>query len=102
MGGDEVHQTIYLSTGTDYVTLTAVSPDIGLGSIAVASDYWVLLRNVEATEGTWAVSFDAGSNDHINIGVGEVAGPFKVDGGKYVAVTPSASGKRLEIIACEA
>ena len=102
MTGDEVHQTIYLSTGTDMVHITKASaPDIGLGSIAVANDYWLLLRNVEATAGTWAVSFDA-TNDHINIGVGEVAGPFKVDGGKYVAVTPSASGKRLEIVACEA
>ena len=102
MTGDEVHQTIYLSTGTDAVHLTKASaPDIGLGSIAVANDYWLLLRNVEASAGTWAVSFDA-TNDHINIGVGEVAGPFKVDGGKYVAVTPSASGKRLEIVACEA
>ena len=103
MTGDEVHQTIYLSTGTDYVTITKASaPDIGLGSIDVSADYWLLLRNVEATAGTWAVSFDAGSNDHINIGVGQVAGPIKVDGGKYVAVKPSASGDRLEIIACEA
>jgi len=103
MTGDEVHQTIYLSTGTDYVALTEATPDadtIGLGSIAVASDYWLLLRNLEATAGTWAVSFD-GTNDHINIGLNEVAGPFKVDGGKYISIKPSASGKRLEIVACE-
>ena len=104
MTGDEVHQTIYLSTGTDAVHLTEATPDvdtIGLGSIAVASDHWLLLRNVEASAGTWAVSFDGGTNDHINIGVGQVAGPFRVDGGKYVALKPSASGIRLEIVACE-
>jgi len=102
MTGDEMHQSIYVSTGTSFVTLTAASsPTIGIGSIAVASDYWVLLRNVEDTTGTWVVSFDAGTTEHINIGVGEVAGPFKMDGGKYLSVKPSVSGIRLEIVACE-
>lgn len=102
MTGDEMHQSIYVSTGTSFVTLTAASsPTIGIGSIAVASDYWVLLRNVEDTTGTWVVSFDAGTTEHINIGVGEVAGPFKMDGGKYISVKPSVSGIRLEVVACE-
>jgi hypothetical protein len=102
MTGDEMHQSIYVSTGTSFVTLTAASsPTIGVGSIDVSADHWVLLRNVEDTTGTWVVSFDAGTTDHINIGVGEVAGPFKMDGGKYLSVKPSASGIRLEIVACE-
>jgi len=102
MTGDEMHQSIYVSTGTSFVTLTAVgSPTIGIGSIDVSSDHWVLLRNVEDTTGTWVVSFDAGTTEHINIGVGEVAGPFKMDGGKYLSVKPSVSGIRLEIVACE-
>jgi len=105
MTGDEMHQTIYtagVGVGGTFVTLTAASsPTIGIGSIAVASDYWVLLRNVEDTSGTWVVSFDAGTTEHINIGVGEVAGPFKMDGGKYLSVKPSADGISLEIVACE-
>ena len=102
MTGDEMHQSIYVSTGTSFVTLTAASsPTIGIGSIDVSADHWVLLRNVEDTTGTWVVSFDAGTTEHINIGVGEVAGPFKMDGGKYLSVKPSASGIRLEIVACE-
>lgn len=102
MTGDEMHQSIYVSTGTSFVTLTAASsPTIGVGSIDVSADHWVLLRNVEDTTGTWVVSFDAGTTEHINIGVGEVAGPFKMDGGKYLSVKPSASGIRLEIVACE-
>jgi hypothetical protein len=102
MTGDEMHQSIYVSTGTSFVTLTAASsPTIGVGSIDVSADHWVLLRNVEDTTGTWVVSFDAGTTDHINIGVGEVAGPFKMDGGKYLSVKPSVSGIRLEIVACE-
>jgi len=104
MTGDEMHQSIYLSTGTAYVNITEATPDadtIGLGSISVAADYYLLLRNVEATAGTWAVSLDGGSTDHFHIPVGGVFGPVLIEGGQYVAIKPSASGDRLEIVACE-
>ena len=102
MTGDEMHQSIYLSVGVLYVTLTAAAAaDIGLGSIDVSADYYLLLRNVEASAGTWAVSLDAGVTDHFHIPVGCVFGPVRIEGAVYVSIKPSASGDRLEIVACE-
>lgn len=94
MTGDEMHQTVYVSVGTSAVALP-------VGSIDTASDYWVLLRNVEDTTGTFTISFDAGTTEVMELAPGEVAGPFKVIGGEAVHVTPSASGIRIEVVACE-
>ena len=104
MAGDEMHQSIYLSVGAVDVTLTAATPettDIGLGSIDIAKNHWLLLRNVEASAGTWAVSMDGGTTDHFHIPVGGVWGPCLIEGGVYVTICPSAAGDRLEIVACE-
>lgn len=104
MAGTEVHQTVYRSVGTSYVTLTAASsPTIGVGSVAVGTDHFIVLRNVgddAGTGGTWLVSFDAGTTDHLDIPLGGIV-VLPMNGGKYISVKASAADVRLEIVAAE-
>lgn len=100
MTGDEMHQTVYVSTGATYVTLTAAAtPTIGIGSIDVSAIHFILLRNMDDTE-TWKVSFDAGTTDHLHLHPGGIC-VIPMNAAKYVSVKASASGVRLEIVAAE-
>ena len=91
--GTELHQTVYLSTGTSAVALP-------VGSVDTSANYYVLLRSLETGSETWGVSFDAGSTTSLQLKAGSIA-VLPVIASEAVHIVPSASGIRIEVVVAE-
>jgi hypothetical protein len=94
MTGDEMVQGVLLLSNTD---ATAVPT----GSVATASAYWVLLRNMDATNTIEVIDNDGSADrDIADMGPGEVYGPVRLRASHTLKVQ-GASGDQVEYVVVE-
>lgn len=85
--------TLVQNIGTSYEALT-------LTDIDTASEYWVLLRNKDATNYV-EVSFDAGSTFSLKMMPGELCGPFRLVASEQIGCRANTAACEVEVICCE-
>lgn len=88
--------------GDVYDFALATKTAIPVGTVAPASQFWVLLRNQNALSTDYVkVTFDDGATYPLIMFGGETCGPFRVEASKVVKVYAVTLAARLNVIVVE-